>query len=528
MVLLAAYFKAAVTFFIAIIILVQIFANWFLYISGPQYLNLQKLYKTKDNTTYFQDEELQLQESRSILITAVLTSWITTGTVWSNNFSYQSFFLITSSVISFIIHTLSLSSIYIYTNFEELSLISLAPITHCFLREENILQNMTFINFSKNNIFNLIRVCSNSDTCEPIQRLCLEFEKPTDYFYLVVGPTGFSCLIISLLASVCLQNLGNYYKLYQWSRNVFCCCPILHASFLQDSIINNAEEILQNFEEIIKNNNDIINIKDPLYGDTPLITAAKGNSFHMLKKMVKLKVNFHVGNSNGETFLKIMEMKLNDSNHQEWKELMNIIESNEIKYYTRGKIWTEQPMIKAVRKDQYTILCFLSILGGQWGTANIENISVLNFVLNKLENENFDLSQCNSFVKWQIRRATNEYNQSLMILAAIHGEAKCLKVLVKSKANVNVRKKDNGRTPLHYSSRLEDTDCTSILIEHSADINATSFHNKTPLHDAGVNLSMLYEQLLWAQIPKAQKKTDNLTVFLHSWDLCAQKLQVEH
>jgi hypothetical protein len=371
MVLLAAYFKAAVTFFIAFIILVQIFANWFLFIKGPQYLILKKLYKTEDNTTYFQDEELQLQESRSILIIAVLTSWITTCTVWSNNFSYQSFFLITSSVISFIVHTLGLSSIYIYTNFGELSLTSLAPMTHCFLREENISQNMTFMNFSKNNIFNLIRLCSNSDPCEPIQRLCLEFEKPTDYFYLVVGPIGFSCLIISLLASVCLQNLGNYSKLYQWSRNVFCCCPILHASFLQDSIINKSEDVLQNFEEIIKNNNDIINNKDPLYGDTPLITAAKCNLFHILKKMVKLKVNFHVGNSNGESFLKIMEMKLNDSNHQEWKELMNIIESNDIKSYSKAKVWTEQPMIKAVRKGQFTILCFLSILVGQWGTSYI-------------------------------------------------------------------------------------------------------------------------------------------------------------
>jgi len=40
-------------------------------------------------------------------------------------------------------------------------------------------------------------------------------------------------------------------------------------------------------------------------------------------------------------------------------------------------------------------------------------------------------------------------------------------------------------------------------------------------------LPTFYEQLLHAQIPKVQKGTDDLTVFLHFWDLIAQKLLVK-
>ena len=38
---------------------------------------------------------------------------------------------------------------------------------------------------------------------------------------------------------------------------------------------------------------------------------------------------------------------------------------------------------------------------------------------------------------------------------------------------------------------------------------------------------MLYEQLLLAKIPKPQVETDDLTVFLRIWDLCASKLWVK-
>ena len=41
-----------------------------------------------------------------------------------------------------------------------------------------------------------------------------------------------------------------------------------------------------------------------------------------------------------------------------------------------------------------------------------------------------------------------------------------------------------------------------------------------------ISPTCFYEQLLRSKIPKAHKDTDDLTVFLHFWDLRAQKLHV--
>ncbi len=145
--------------------------------------------------------------------------------------------------------------------------------------------------------------------------------------------------------------LGNYYKMYLWSKSVFCCCPIVHASFLQDSIINNSTHILEHFEEIIKLDHDIINRKDPLHGETLLMAAVKANSFDVLKKMVPLKGDLLIKNSYGESFFNMMEFELSESSHQEWKEIIEILEANPIKTYSEARVWKEQPMTKGVRKN---------------------------------------------------------------------------------------------------------------------------------------------------------------------------------
>jgi len=44
---------------------------------------------------------------------------------------------------------------------------------------------------------------------------------------------------------------------------------------------------------------------------------------------------------------------------------------------------------------------------------------------------------------------------------------------------------------------------------------------------SGVNFTIISEQLLRTQIPKVQTDTDDLTVFLHFWDLWMQKLLVK-
>ncbi len=57
------------------------------------------------------------------------------------------------------------------------------------------------------------------------------------------------------------------------------------------------------------------------------------------------------------------------------------------------------------------------------------------------------------------------------------------------------------------------------LVRLSTDVTTTRL---------GVKISStFYEQLLWAQILKAQKDTGDLTVFLHFWDLRGRKMLVK-
>lgn len=177
-----------------------------------------------DTEITFQDKEQGLQESKIILLTSALTSWITTCTVWSNNLSHKSFFLLISSTTSILCHIFSLISIYIFNSLDLISFGSFAPITHCLLKQGNYSQNILVKNISERTLFNLINlinICNTNEPCQPFQRLCSESENPADLFNHIVLPIGLLLLFISLLASACLQMLGNYYKLYQWSKSVF-------------------------------------------------------------------------------------------------------------------------------------------------------------------------------------------------------------------------------------------------------------------------------------------------------------------
>ncbi len=127
-----------------------------------------------DTEISFQDEEQGLEESKSIFVTSALTSWITTCTVWSNNLSHQSFFLLITSTTSILCHMFSLISICIFISLDLISFGSFAPITHCFLKQGNYSQNILVKNISEKTLFNLINlinICNTNEPCQPFQRL---------------------------------------------------------------------------------------------------------------------------------------------------------------------------------------------------------------------------------------------------------------------------------------------------------------------------------------------------------------------
>ena len=210
LVLLAAYFKALTIFFALSMILMQFLVVKCIYFKGKSYKYLQDLYQPDPYITFTHYHSTARKESKLVLITAILTAWVTPSIVWSNNFYHKSHFLIISSLSSILVHTLCFIFIYIYTSLDEVSFLNFAPITHCIADKvyDSHTYNVTFVNQS---FLNIINICNTHTFCPIIQRLCTEDESPTDLLHDIVGPIVFSLFTISFMASIMLQLLGNYF-----------------------------------------------------------------------------------------------------------------------------------------------------------------------------------------------------------------------------------------------------------------------------------------------------------------------------
>ena len=232
LIFLAAYFRGFVLLFIAFIIFTNFVTLKYFHFKGKPYVNIP----------LYENYYTSIEESNFIFITATLTSWISSSTVWSNNFIQIKRVLLISSLSNTLAHTLSTLCIYIYIYFDDISVMISAPITHCFTIAQNLstdIGNVAFQNlstdignvvgFSEESYFDAIKVCNSNDACLPIQRLCSDGENPTDQFYFVIGPVGLLLLGISFTSSLCLQTLGNYYTMFRWSKYLFCCQCRLNA-----------------------------------------------------------------------------------------------------------------------------------------------------------------------------------------------------------------------------------------------------------------------------------------------------------
>jgi hypothetical protein len=164
----------------------------------------------------------------------------------------------------------------------------LAPIFHCqnstqVDMKNVILTNKTFIN-----------ICHSDESCFPVQRICSLSENSTDLFFTVILPIGFLLLIVSFLASFCLQLLGNYYTMYKWSKRVWPCCSIIHFAMLQDLLRNPhvTEEFTKELTEILdiafQKDPTIFQQKDPKDGNTLLLAALGSDLFEVVKKIGKM------------------------------------------------------------------------------------------------------------------------------------------------------------------------------------------------------------------------------------------------
>ena len=80
-------------------------------------------------------EAFVTEEKNSILLTAVMTSWIAPNTVWSSSIQLKSYFLLATSFTTFVGYAVALAATYSVAKTFNASFEELPPVTHCFEAE---------------------------------------------------------------------------------------------------------------------------------------------------------------------------------------------------------------------------------------------------------------------------------------------------------------------------------------------------------------------------------------------------------
>lgn len=109
-----------------------------------------------------------------------------------------------------------------------------------------------------------LRICEYAD-CPQVERICSEEEQPTDFFYRIIGPVLFFLLLLSFLASMALQHLGNYHNVYDLTKKL--SKPFIHPSIFVD-FLDDDRPTWEVIDLIKAASPEIINQPDPRSGDT--------------------------------------------------------------------------------------------------------------------------------------------------------------------------------------------------------------------------------------------------------------------
>jgi ankyrin repeat protein len=120
--------------------------------------------------------------------------------------------------------------------------------------------------------------------------------------------------------------------------------------------------------------------------------------------------------------------------------------------------------------------------------------------------------------------SVNEAFQTGLMIACLHMSVETVKVFLKKSTDVesddpsfcNVNVADaSGWTALHYASQSGSFECVKLLIEHSADIDASTDKNETPLHIAAQSNCFEILQLLVENKANINAKTNEKETTLH-------------
>ena len=444
-ILVTSYLRGYVLFFIGLIIVGNFLFFRCCYLEGTHLERLDVIYRRGRNHRYFfQDRERGKQDFLSICITSAATSWVSPSVPWTHTTDTKTHYRLGSTIISLYFHLLAISCIYLTTTHEDILLVKNPPLIHCFP------QNHSF-NASEYQEFELFNsTFCNDNTCLAKIRICSESEEPNDKLFFFFCPAAIFLLGVSLLASWCLQRLGNYQTMYSWSKaQVWCNCrPIIHYSLLHNILwdANEIDGLTENqknlFSEAIGNNETILNKREPLHGDTCLHVAFHAQQFQFLKHLISEGGNVDIPNRYN---ISVRDLISKWNSNKEGPELT--FELPDIS--TRTRKAKEQKMHLAAKDSAFGWMCLYSLFGGQWGTQD-EDGELFQHILNKITREK--LTQANRFVVWMLQHASEPlYGYTLVHFATVNGLTDTLEILLDHNFSLKDRTKNNGREPLHLA-----------------------------------------------------------------------------
>ncbi len=307
----------------------------------------------------------QRETSRTFRI-AVLTSWVSPCTVWSNNkspkekktgckISSSKFLIVTAltSALSVMLCLVVGIKLKLESSSDPFSIDNNSPVTHCFKLDNYTGQDCVYyVNQTVLDSQKCIYLCMDR-RCKDIIRLCDKNELPTDMMYKIVFPSLFGILALIILSSFALQTFGDYETMFNWTKYLsdkfqvpkWFSWPIVHPTLINERLelkieakmAMNGNETLsddiekQNIDPVSKANEKCLIKPDPINGSTCLHFAFQKCLFDDVKSMIYLKGNPLQKNNEGESIDSMLQLCSNET----IRELMDRVGSDI--YYQKRK-----------------------------------------------------------------------------------------------------------------------------------------------------------------------------------------------
>ncbi len=430
LVMIATYAHGYVVVIIGTIILLN------LIILKLKYLGKTETKEIIDNF-YNHQKENGTKEMYVIFLNALFTSWVTPCTVWTN----KSKFLMVSSSITLSVHLINFISLYLIANSDMMNQIENPPILHCFNSYENN-SNIpyNYYNFG-NGTKRMINICKNNDTCLPLIRICSENEIPTTLMHNYVIPVGILLLVTSFSASLCLQILSNYTKMYAFLKTFCLGCPKTFNWFLTDFIFN-YNELEETLRKQVLNNIEIEVTKNVAY-----------------KASIQQVLTLHCEYLETTEETKSLKIKLE-----------KITKQNKSEKIIPQVVWKLPPMHAAVDKEKFGHWCFMYLMGGEAGALNGQPKSSINSIIEKSKQLNPPsslLDSCNTVTQYLINKATETYGENALHKATKLWDLQLMKILLANGYNID-KSSYQYNTPLQLALEAENIDCLRFLLKNAA------------------------------------------------------------